>query len=61
MKYTLTLMENGKFSTHSFEGNAKGLEKEIDRLEKKGGMVVKFTDETGREYFKMVMGKAVLS
>lgn len=59
MKYTLTLMENDKFSTHSYEGNASGLEKEIDRLEKNGGLVTKFTDERGQEYRKIVMGKAV--
>ena len=59
MKYELTLMENGKVSAHSHEGNARSLEREIERLEKNGGMVVKFTDETGREYFKVVMGKTV--
>lgn len=59
MKYVLTLMENGKITDHSYEGDAKGLEKEIERLEKNGGLVVKFTDEEGRTYFKMVMGKAV--
>lgn len=59
MKYTLTLMENGKFSDHSFEGDANGLEKEIERLENNGGLVVGFADENGREYRKLVMGKAV--
>lgn len=59
MKYELTLMENGKITEHSYEGDAKGLEKEIERLEKNGGLVVKFTDEEGRAYFKMVMGRAV--
>ena len=59
MKYELTLMENGKFTDHSYEGDAKGLEQEIERLEKNGGIVVKFTDEEGREFFKMVMGRAV--
>ena len=59
MKYELTLMENGKIIDHSYEGDAKGLEQEIERLEKNGGLVVKFTDEEGREFFKMVMGRAV--
>lgn len=59
MKYTLNLMENGKFSDHSYEGDANGLGQEIDRLEKNGGLVVGFTDENGREYRKLVMGKAV--
>ena len=48
MKYELTLLENGKFSTHSHEGNARSLEREIERLEKNGGLVVKFTDEEGK-------------
>ena len=59
MKYVLTLMENGKFSTHSHEGNAKSLEREIERLERNGGIVLKFVDETGGEYFRLIGGKAV--
>lgn len=59
MKYVLTLMENGKITDHGYEGDSKGLEREIERLEKNGGMVVKFTDETGGEYCKIVMGRAV--
>lgn len=59
MKYELTLMENGKVPTHSHEGNSRSLEREIERLERNGGLVVKFTDEVGREYCKLIGGKAV--
>lgn len=59
MKYELTMMENGKFSTHSHEGNAQSLEREIERLERNGGIVLKFVDETGGEYFRLIGGKAV--
>lgn len=58
MKYVLTLMENGKITDHDYEGNAEGLSREIEHLEKNGGMVVKFTDEAGGEYCKIVMGGA---
>lgn len=59
MKYELTLLENGKFSTHSHEGNAKSLECEIERLERNGGIVLKYVDETGGEHFRLIGGKAV--
>ena len=59
MKYELTMLENGKYSTHQYEGNPSGLEREIERLERNGGIVLKFVDETGGEYFKLIGGKAV--
>lgn len=60
MKYILELLCNGKYSDHSFEGTTAELEREIERLEDStGGIVMGFIDEGGREYRKIIMGKAV--
>ena len=60
MKYELLKLENGKFTTHLFNGDPECLLDEIDRLERNGGIVVKFTDERGQEYFKLIGGKPVV-
>lgn len=60
MKYSLELLCNGKYSEHCFEGTASELEQEIERIEDRtGGIVMGFTDEKGREYRKIVMGRTV--
>ena len=60
MKYSLELLCNGKYSDHSFEGTPSELKKEIERLEDStGGIVLGFADEEGREYRKIIMGRAV--